>query len=75
MASLKPEDVIVVGTIGNPGQEESACIDVLRLNICEDVGKIIEEELAELNPVQKGYRDDAKKHQKQVKDYNDKSSK
>jgi hypothetical protein len=44
---MKPEDVTVVGTIGNPGQEESACIDVLRLNICEDVGKIIEEEIDE----------------------------
>jgi hypothetical protein len=64
-----------LGIIGNPGQEESACIDVLKQGFCTDVGKVIEDELAELNPVQKGYREDADKHEKQVKDYNDKSRK
>ncbi len=62
-------DIIVIGTIGNPGQEESACIDVLEEGKCIDVGKIIEEELAELNPVQKGYNDDMAKYAKQNKHY------
>jgi hypothetical protein len=73
MASLKPEDVTVVLTVGNPGQTESAHIDVYKENIIVDVGKIIEDELAELNPVQAGYREDMVKYEKQIRRYNDQS--
>ena len=57
----------VVLEVGNPGQEESACIDVLEQGFCTDVGKVIEEELAE---VQEGYRSDMVKYGKQLERYN-----
>ena len=59
---------VVVLEIGNPGQEESACIDVLEQGFCTDVGKIIQEELDE---VQTGYREDMIKYKKQTERYND----
>jgi hypothetical protein len=75
MVDKMSNEVIHVGVVGKPGMEVSACIDVLKQGFCTDVGIIIKEELDELNPVQKGYREDMDKYTKQVKDYNDKSRK
>ena len=55
--------VVVVRTIGKPGSTTSAKIDVLDTGTRVDVGKMIKEELEELNPVQKGYREDMVKEQ------------
>ena len=74
MENKKP---VVTLTVGNPGQEESACIDVLRQGFCTDAGKLIQEELDEVQDsvydskryVQDGYREDMIKYKKQVERY------
>ena len=63
-------DIVVVGTVGNPGQEESATFSPLDRGDMIDVGKIIEEE------IQSGYREDMVKYGIQIKRMNNgKSSK
>jgi len=65
--------IIVVGTIGKPGSEASAKIDVLEQGFRTDVGKVIKDELEE---VQIGYREDMVKYKNQIKRIsNGKSSK
>jgi hypothetical protein len=75
MASMTEDDIIVVGTMGNPGQEESAHMDPLKMGGLVDVGSMIKEEIEEINPVQRGYQEDSVKYEKQVRRYNGKSSK
>jgi hypothetical protein len=65
------DKVIVVGTIGNPGQVESATFSPLDRGDLVDVGKIVAEELEELNPVQVGYNEDSAKYAEQIKIYKD----
>ena len=60
--------VTVIGTIGNPGQTESATFSPLDRGDCVDVGKLVAEQLEQLNPVQVGYNEDEKKYTKQIKD-------
>ncbi len=69
MASMTKNDITIVGTIGKPGTKFSATFSPLNTEIPTDVGKVIEEEIAELNPVQKGYNDDMAKYAKQNKHY------
>ena len=69
------DKVIIVGTIGKPGMEVSATFSPLNMDKVTDVGKVVQDELDELNPVQKGYREDMVKYKKQTERYNnDKSS-
>ena len=63
-------DVVVVGTLGNPGQKESATFSPLERGDNVDVGAIVAKELEELNPVQKGYREDMVKYKNQIKRIN-----
>ena len=60
-------DVVVVRTIGKPGATASAKIDVLDTGVRVDVGKMIKEELDE---VQEGYRQDMVKYKNQIKRIN-----
>ncbi len=60
------DDVIYTGRIGNPGQTESATFSPLDRGDSTDVGKVIQEQLEELNPVQAGYREDMVKYGKQI---------
>jgi phage tail sheath protein FI len=59
--------------VGKPGATTSAKIDVLETGKLTDVGKVIQEELDELNPVQEGYKEDMVKYEKQIRRYNDQS--
>jgi hypothetical protein len=65
------KDIVVVGSIGNPGQVESATFSPLDRGDLVDVGKIVAEELEELNPVQVGYNEDSAKYAEQTKKYKD----
>jgi hypothetical protein len=68
--SRTKDDVIYTGRIGNPGQTESATFSPLeREGDMTDVGKIIQEELEELNPTQAGYREDMVKYKDQIEKY------
>ena len=64
-------EVTVVGTIGNPGQTESATFSPLDNGDFVDVGKMVADELEELNPVQVGYNEDSEKYAEQTKKYKD----
>ena len=65
------DDVIYTGRIGNPGQKESATFSPLdREGDMTDVGKVIQDQLDELNPTQAGYREDMIKYKKQTERYN-----
>ena len=65
------KDIVVVGSIGNPGQVESATFSPLDRGDLVDVGKIVADELEELNPVQVGYNEDSAKYAEQTKKYKD----
>ncbi len=67
------DKVIVVGTIGKPGMEVSATFSPLDMPKVTDVGKVVREELEE---VQSGYREDMVKYRIQTERFNNgKSSK
>ena len=58
--------VDVVGVIGKPGSEVSATFSPLDRGDKVDVGKIVAEQLEELDPVQTGYNEDEIKYNKQI---------
>ena len=62
-------DVVVVGTVGKPGSVASATFSPLDRGDHVDVGKLVGEELDELNPVQVGYNVDMTKYKSQVDKY------
>ena len=59
-------DIIHTGKIGNPGQTASATFSPLDRGDMVDIGKMIADELEELNPTQVGYREDMVKYKDQV---------